>query len=301
MSAIDVEPTLRQQRVSAIALFAEELGREPLQREIAERLGISRSYAASLVRDPDGTVERERKARYAGVCAECGGPTCGADGRGKAPKRCMACITGDPDWRTNGRKGRPFPGRPRRRWNEELVKDAIVAWVWKNRRIPRLYDFAKADPDLPAPCVGTIYRYCYRYETRTNRWDGRTYEWLEITRGFSDVLVELASRLPVDAIIQGSRNATIRARLFEAVGVETLVLEYGECIGHDEIGTLWRLEQDDWPEPILMVGVVNSTPEPDGSFRDYFLRVPPNIETPREAVAWTFGVESEQYELAVQT
>ena len=39
-----------------------------------------------------------------------------------------------------------------------------------------------------------------------------------------------------------------------------------------------------------MVEVVNSTPEPDGSRKTYFLRVPPTIGTAREAVAWTFGL-----------
>lgn len=304
-----VEKTVREQRVEAIARLADDLGRTPLRREIAEHLGISISYASALVADPDGSLERERKARYAGTCEKCGGPTCGSDGRAKAPKQCMACITGDPDWRTNGRAGTRPPGQPRRRWNEQLVEDAIVAWIEKNRRIPRLYDFVKADPDLPAPCVGTIYRYCYRFEPRERDftyWNGKrevsvTRHWKEITRGWADVLVDLVPRLPIEAIVRGARNATTRARLFEAVGVETLVLEHGECIGHDDVGTLWRLDDEGWPEPVVMVGVVNSTPEPDGSFRDYFLRVPPTVQTPREAVAWTFGVEAEEYEPAIET
>ncbi len=51
-----------------------------------------------------------------------------------------------------------------------------------------------------------------------------------------------------------------------------------------------------------MVKVVNSTPEPDGSFKDYFLRVPPTCQTALEAVAWTFDKTPEQYrELAAQT
>jgi hypothetical protein len=49
----------------------------------------------------------------------------------------------------------------------------------------------------------------------------------------------------------------------------------------------------------VVVKVVNSTPEPDGSFKDYLLRVPPDIRTPREAVAWTFATDD--YRPAVQT
>jgi hypothetical protein len=50
-----------------------------------------------------------------------------------------------------------------------------------------------------------------------------------------------------------------------------------------------------------MVEVVNSTPEPDGSRKTYFLRVPPTIETAREAVAWTFGLGAVDYRPAVES
>ena len=48
-------------------------------------------------------------------------------------------------------------------------------------------------------------------------------------------------------------------------------------------------------EPVVMVEVVNSTAEPDGTFRTYWLRVPPSTRTAREGVAWTFGVAEEEY------
>jgi hypothetical protein len=47
--------------------------------------------------------------------------------------------------------------------------------------------------------------------------------------------------------------------------------------------------------------VVNSTPEPDGTSRTYFLRVPPNIRTARAGVAWTFGLTEEEYHPLAQT
>lgn len=50
-----------------------------------------------------------------------------------------------------------------------------------------------------------------------------------------------------------------------------------------------------------MVEVVNSTPEPDGTSRTYWLRVPPATRTAREGVAWTFGVSEADYEPLVQT
>jgi hypothetical protein len=50
-----------------------------------------------------------------------------------------------------------------------------------------------------------------------------------------------------------------------------------------------------------MVQVVNATPEPDGSARSYWLRVPPDMRTAREAVAWTFALGEGEYAPAVQT
>ena len=56
------------------------------QREIAERLGITRSWAAELDNDPDGLKARARKDSYAGVCVDCGAATSGSDGATAAPE-----------------------------------------------------------------------------------------------------------------------------------------------------------------------------------------------------------------------
>jgi len=48
-------------------------------------------------------------------------------------------------------------------------------------------------------------------------------------------------------------------------------------------------------EPTLYVKVVNSTAEPDGSFKNYFLCVPPNVKTCVEAVAWTNYMKADKY------
>ena len=50
-----------------------------------------------------------------------------------------------------------------------------------------------------------------------------------------------------------------------------------------------------------MVEVQNSTPEPDGSIKTYFLRVPPATRTAREAVAWTFGLGAVEYRPAAES
>lgn len=71
-------------------------------------------------------------------------------------------------------------------------------------------------------------------------------------------------------------------------------------IQQDEFGTLYRkVIMDD--EPIVVVEVENSTPEPDGTFKRYFLRVDPQVRTAREAVAWTFNLAEDDYKPAIQT
>jgi hypothetical protein len=54
-------------------------------------------------------------------------------------------------------------------------------------------------------------------------------------------------------------------------------------------------------QPFGLVKVVNSTPEPDGSFKDYYLTVPGNLRTCKAAVAWTFGKEEKEYQPALET
>ena len=54
-------------------------------------------------------------------------------------------------------------------------------------------------------------------------------------------------------------------------------------------------------ESIVMVEVVNSSPEPDGTFNVYFLRVPPSTLTAKAGVAWTFGLNEDEYQPLQQT
>lgn len=48
-------------------------------------------------------------------------------------------------------------------------------------------------------------------------------------------------------------------------------------------------------EPLVMVRLMNSTPEPDGSIKPYLLRVPPETRTCLEAVAWINWKEPDTY------
>jgi hypothetical protein len=73
-----------------------------------------------------------------------------------------------------------------------------------------------------------------------------------------------------------------------------------KLVHQDDFGTLYRLEVRS-REPIVVVKVVNATPEPDGTFKDYVLRVPPWILKAREAVAWTFTLEETGYDPKTQS
>lgn len=63
-------------------------------RQIGERFGKSAQGVRNLLSDPDGSKQRARRSRYQGVCSDCGGPTDGANGRDKAPTRCIHCARG---------------------------------------------------------------------------------------------------------------------------------------------------------------------------------------------------------------
>ncbi|MFK4693845.1 DUF6745 domain-containing protein [Streptomyces pristinaespiralis] len=101
--------------------------------------------------------------------------------------------------------------------------------------------------------------------------------------------------------IRDEENAELRRVMLEYYGYDRYLAESGaQPVHRDETGILWRIALAD-DEDVVMVEVVNSTPEPDGSHRTYWLRVPPTTRTAREGVAWTFGMHADVYEPAVQT
>jgi hypothetical protein len=104
------------------------------------------------------------------------------------------------------------------------------------------------------------------------------------------------------AHIHAEDNAEVRRVMLERMGFERYVEESGaERVQADDYGDLFRIARPD-DSDLVVVRVVNSTPEPDGSFKRYTLRVPPAIETAREAVAWSFGKSrAEDYQPMVQT
>lgn len=128
------------------------------------------------------------------------------------------------------------------------------------------------------------------------------------------------------ALIDRETNAEVRRVMVERYGTARYLLDAGaKVISHDTAGILYRKDVED-DEPIVMVRVLNSTPEPDGvmsrdeaittfgeaakaavgaqesdRFKEYMIRVPPNIHTASEAVAWTFPLIEGEYAPQVES
>ena len=101
--------------------------------------------------------------------------------------------------------------------------------------------------------------------------------------------------------IRAEENAELRRMMVEHYTPERFLKESGaQPLQQDEAGKLWRIEMGE-DESIVMVEVVNSSPEPDGTFNVYFLRVPPSTMTAKAGVAWTFGLSEDEYQPLRQT
>lgn len=112
---------------------------------------------------------------------------------------------------------------------------------------------------------------------------------------------DLLERPVTRSRIERTADPERRTVLIERYGLGRYLLEAGAVeIQRDACGRLYRLQQR-LSEPILAVRVVNATPEPDGSFREFWLRVPPDMRTAREAVAWTFNLPVAAYDPVAQS
>ncbi len=124
-------------------------------------------------------------------------------------------------------------------------------------------------------------------------------------RRVTDEIIERPSSITIDRI-ENEPNVEIRSILVERYGISKFLKDSGaKKIHEDEYGILYRkrFESSDpfLDEPLVVVRVHNATPEPDGFHKQFFLRVPPNITTAKEAVAWTFGLDSDDYAPQIET
>jgi hypothetical protein len=135
-------------------------------------------------------------------------------------------------------------------------------------------------------------------------------------------VVEAPETLTVEQIL-GEKNTEVRRVMIERFGAERLIAE-GDAELLDEVheppfpglidAKLYRLPVTD-DEPLMMVKCRNSTPEPDGSYKPYWLRIhpecspirngevvgPPQELTALNALASTWGERGENYQPSVET
>ena len=131
-------------------------------------------------------------------------------------------------------------------------------------------------------------------------------------------IVEHPDRITV-ALIDAEQNTEVRRVMIARYGVEKFVRSGGAELVHEDVardGTprrLWRRPVPDG-DPVVVVEVHNSTPEPDGSVRSYVNRVHPELRplfadrlgepqelTCHNAVASRSGLRGEEYAPEVET
>lgn len=129
-------PAVTDKRLQLAARVRELRDRGLTHREVAEQLGISRSYAATLDTDPDGTKARARKDSYRGTCARCGGATTGSEGPSARPTHCRTCSHA--------------LQQENKKWTRDAVIAAIQRFAAEHGRPPRVTDWVRARDGYPS-------------------------------------------------------------------------------------------------------------------------------------------------------
>lgn len=98
-------------------------------------------------------------------------------------------------------------------------------------------------------------------------------------------------------------NAEVRYVGMRIIGLEKVMADKRtRIIDSDESKGMVLFQFDGGlSEPVSYLKVVNSTMEPDGSFKNYYLCVPPNMKKCKQAVAWTFGLNASDYNPTQET
>lgn len=89
------------------------------------------------------------------------------------------------------------------------------------------------------------------------------------------------------------KNQEIRRVMIDLYDKERLVKDCDfEKVHTDNYGTLYKRNMGDSEEPVMVIHLIDSTQLPDGTYKEYFLRVDPNayggLKTARAAVASTW-------------
>lgn len=164
-------------------------------------------------------------------------------------------------------------------WTERTILDALFRFMKKNYRFPKQKDFGLAN-DMPS---------YWAYSNHANpSWQWPRRDWVS-PRDYWERKIAADKRCDHTMAVQ-LRNVLARKEAIERIGFHTFIKKgVARLIDADpEFGELYQLPGETPSEPMILLKVVNSTPDPDGTFSDYYLRVPPEMKDAREAVRWTF-------------
>jgi YHS domain-containing protein len=92
-------------------------------------------------------------------------------------------------------------------------------------------------------------------------------------------------------------NTEVRFVGMKIIGMDKVLKHKNTKIVHkdDSKGQVLFKIHGIFNDPVCYVKVVNSTAELDGTYKNYYLCVPPHMKTCQEAVAWTFRLEADEY------
>jgi hypothetical protein len=109
-------------------------------------------------------------------------------------------------------------------------------------------------------------------------------------------------KLTLSEVLQ-HQNTEVRFVGMKILGMEKVITDKRTKIIHkdEKKGQILFQIKGIFQDPVCYVKVVNSTAEIDGSFKDYYLCVPPTMRTCQEAVAWTFRMDADEYAPSQET
>jgi len=195
----------------------------------------------------------------------------------------------------------------KQKYNQWLARVSFIGVEYPFGPIERKYNEDGRLHCDDGPAIISPSRCCWYIDGRKHGldvdiWGSRNYY-------YEDVLVprnyiESPDTLTVQKIFSHP-NAEVKAVGMKIYGYDRLLEEENpilKVIDEDESRgqLLFRIE-DVYSDPYNVIKVVNGTPEPDGTYTQYFLSVPPDMVTCRAAVAWTFRKEPEEYNPSQET
>lgn len=105
--------------------------------------------------------------------------------------------------------------------------------------------------------------------------------------------------------ILAEKNVELRRVIIERCGASKLVeaatlLDEQHPQDVPRPNRLYKVELEE-DEPMVFLELVNSSKEPDGTHKDYYLRVPPDTKTVKDGIGWSFDVADGAYSFAYES